>query len=45
MIKIAAKMMVKEGKAEVFQATAKELVERSAAETGNMCFASECSFL
>ena len=38
MIKIVAKMTVKEGNAEVFKATAKELIEKSAAEAGNIFY-------
>lgn len=38
MIKIVAKMPVKESEIETFKATAKELVEKSAAETGNVSY-------
>ena len=38
MIKIVAKMTVKEGCLETFKATAKELVEKSAAEAGNIFY-------
>jgi quinol monooxygenase YgiN len=38
MIKIVAKMPVKDGEVENFKATAKELVEKSAAEAGNISY-------
>ena len=38
MIKIIAKMTVKEGLADTFKAAAKELVEKSAAEAGNISY-------
>ena len=38
MIKIVAKMHVKPGKAEEFKALAKELVEKSRAEAGNVFY-------
>lgn len=38
MIKIVAKMHVKPGKAEEFKAMAKELVEKSRAEAGNVFY-------
>ena len=38
MIKIVAKMTVKEGQAETFKASAKELIEKSAAEEGNIFY-------
>ena len=39
MIKIVAKMLVKADKVEEFKATAKELVEKSRAEEGNVFYA------
>ena len=38
MIKIVAKMLVKADKVEEFKATAKELVEKSSAEEGNVFY-------
>ena len=38
MIKIVVNMPIKEGLAESFKATAKELVEKSAAEAGNIYY-------
>ena len=38
MIKIVAKMLVKADKVEAFKATAKELVEKSRAEAGNVFY-------
>jgi quinol monooxygenase YgiN len=38
MIKIVAKMPVKESEVETFKAAAKELVEKSAAEAGNVSY-------
>ena len=38
MIKIVAKQTVQEGKAEEFLATAKELIEKSRAEAGNVFY-------
>ena len=38
MIKIVAKMLVKQDKVETFKATAKELVVKSAAEAGNVSY-------
>ena len=38
MIKIVAKMLVKADQIETFKATAKELVEKSAAEAGNVSY-------
>ena len=39
MIKIVAKMLVKVDKVEEFKATARELVEKSRAEAGNIFYA------